>query len=184
MKVVSLEPGARRDACLARLCAAVHGTQAGLAPLVAFSGTRHLLFPVEAARLWALEDDRGEPLALALLVMDESGEGMAVTLAAALGESRDPLRRLLHDLALKAPLCISPRASLDEAFLGECGITRWVEDASGQRVGLAYRHPAALSGRLTPPLAFDEQAVLRRFKQERPFFEAERQAFIDGLGSD
>lgn len=184
MKVVSLEPGARRDACLARLCAAVHGTQAGLAPLVAFSGTRHLLFPVEAARLWSLEDDRGEPLALALLVMDESGEGMAVTLAATLGESREPLRRLLHDLALKAPLCISPSASLDEAFLGECGITRWVEDASGQRVGLAYRHPAALSGRLTPPLAFDEQAVLRRFKQERPFFEAERQAFIDGLGSD
>ena len=103
MKVVSLEPGARRDACLARLCAAVHGTQAGLAPLVAFSGTRHLLFPAEAARLWALLDNKGRPLALALLVMDESGEGMAVTLAATLEESREPLRRLLRDLALNAP---------------------------------------------------------------------------------
>lgn len=183
MKVVSLEPGARRDAWLARLCAAVHGTEAGLAPLVAFSGTRHLLFPVEAARLWALEDDRGRPLALALLVMDEGGEGMAVTLAATLGESREPLRRLLHDLALKAPLCVTPGERVDAAFLEACGITRWVENDRGERVGLAFRHPAALSGRLTPPLAFDEQAVLRRFKQERAFFEAERQAFVDGLGS-
>ncbi len=183
MKVVSLESGPRRDAWLARLCAAAHGTQAGLAPLVVFSGTRHLLFPGEAARLWALQDGRGEPLALALLVLDESGDGMAVTLAAALGESREPLRRLLHDLALKAPLCVSPSEALDEAFLRECGITRWVENDRGERIGLACQHPAALSGRLTPPLAFDEQAVLRRFKQERDFFEAEKQAFVDGLGT-
>ncbi|WP_416140252.1 hypothetical protein ACM26W_07745 [Halomonas sp. HK25] len=182
MKVVSLEPGARRDACLARLCAAVHGTQAGLAPLVAFSGTRHLLFPAEAARLWALMDNRGQPLALALLVMDESGEGMALTLAASLEESREPLRRLIRDLALNAPLCATTSESLDEAFLGECGLTRWTQDAQGQRVALAFRHPAALSGKLAAPLAFDEQAVLRRFKQERAFFEAEKQAFVEGLG--
>lgn len=181
MKVVSLEPGARRDACLARLCAAVHGTQAGLAPLVAFSGTRHLLFPTEAARLWALMDERGRPLALALLVLDESGEGMALTLAATLEESREPLRRLIHDLALNAPLCATPSATLDEAFLHECGLTRWVENDRGERVGLAFQHPAALSGRLATPLTFDEQAVLRRFKQERTFFEAEKQAFVDGL---
>ncbi|PWV82953.1 hypothetical protein [Halomonas sp. A11-A] len=181
MKVVSLEPGARRDACLARLCAAVHGTQAGLAPLVAFSGTRHLLFPAEAARLWALLDNKGRPLALALLVMDESGEGMAVTLAASLEESREPLRRLLRDLALNAPLSVTPGETLDEAFLEACGITRWVKNAQGERVGLAFQHPAALSGRLCAPLAFDESAVLRRFKQERTFFEAEKQAFVEGL---
>lgn len=181
MKVVSFEAGARRDACLARLCAAVHGTQAGLAPLVDFSGTRHLLFPAEAARLWALLDDRGHPLALALLVMDESGEGMALRLAASLEESREPLRRLIRDLALNAPLCATPTETLDEAFLHECGLTRWIEDGQGQRVGLAFQHPAALSGRLATPLTFDDQAVLRRFKHERTFFEAEKRAFVEGL---
>jgi hypothetical protein len=184
MKVVSLEPGARRDAWLARLCAAVHGTDAGLAPLVAFSGTRHLLFPVEAARLWALVDDRGRPRALALLVMDESGEGMALTLAAPLEESREPLRRLIRDLALNAPLRVMPSERLDEAFLRECGISRWVTDAQGQPVGLTVQHPAGLSGRLAPLLTFDDRAVLRRFKQERTFFEAEKRAFVEGLDDD
>ncbi|MFO7646770.1 MULTISPECIES: hypothetical protein [Halomonas] len=181
MKVVSLEPGAWRDACLARLCAAIHGTQAGLAPLLAFSGTRHLLFPAEGARLWALVDDRGRPLALALLVLDESGEGMAVTLAASLEANREPLRRLIRDLALNAPLAIEPTPAIDEAFLRECGLSRWVEDGHGRRVGLSFQHPAALSGRLSSPLTFDEQAVLRRFKQERAFFEAEKHAFVEGL---
>ncbi|MGJ7457091.1 hypothetical protein ACR80S_08265 [Halomonas sp. MA07-2] len=181
MKVVSLEAGARRDAWLARLCAAVHGTQAGLAPLVAFSGTRHLLFSTEAARLWALLDDQGQPLALALLVMDERGEGMALGLAASLEKSREPLRRLIRDLSLNAPLCATPSETLDEAFLRECGLTRWIEDGRGQRVGLAFQHPAELSGRLAPPLTFDDQAVLRRFKQERAFFEAEKRAFVEGL---
>ncbi len=182
MKVVSLDPGSRRDACLARLCAAIHGTDAGLAPLVAFSGTRHLLFPAEAARLWALMDDQGRTRALALLVMDEEGEGMALRLAASLEESREPLRRLLRELVLNAPLRVTPSEALDEAFLEGCGISRWVEDGQGQRAGLSFQHPAVLSGRLAAPLTFDDQAVLRRFKQERAFFEAEKGAFVEGLG--
>ncbi|QTF94095.1 hypothetical protein [Halomonas sp. BM-2019] len=184
MKVVSLEPGARRDAWLARLCAAVHGTEAGLAPLVAFSGTRHLLFPDEAARLWALVDEQDRPRALALLVMDESGEGMALTLAASLEESREPLRRLIRDLALNAPLRVTPGEALDEVFLRACGISRWVADDQGRRVGLTLAHPALLSGQLSPPLAFDDRAVLRRFKQERAFFETEKRAFVAGLDGD
>lgn len=183
MKVVSLEPGERRDACLARLCAAVHGTTAGLTPLVAFSGTRHLLFANEAARLWALVDDNEAPLALALLVLDEAGDGMTLDLSASLVESREPQRRLIHELALNAPLRVEPTADVDEAFLRECGISRWVEDARGGRVGLSGRHPAALTGELKPPLSFDEQEVLRRFKHDARFFEAEKRAFVEGLAA-
>ncbi|MFW6345934.1 MAG: hypothetical protein ACOC0M_06360, partial [Halomonas sp.] len=133
---------------------------------------------------WALLDDGGRPLALALLVLDESGQGMVLTLAASLAESREPLRRLIRDLVLNAPLRVEPTGGLDEAFLRECGISRWVDDDRGRRVGLSSSHPAVLSGRLSPPLAFDDQAVLRRFKQERAFFEAEKQAFVEGLGAD
>lgn len=183
MKVVSLEPGERRDACLARLCAAVHGTTAGLTPLVAFSGTRHLLFANEAARLWALVDNDEAPLALALLVLDEAGDGMTLALSASLEESREPRRRLIRELALNAPLRVEPTDDLDEAFLRECGISRWVEDACGKRVGLSGRHPATLPGELKPPLSFDEQEVLRRFKHDARFFEAEKRAFVEGLAS-
>ncbi|WP_338072334.1 hypothetical protein [Halomonas flagellata] len=183
MKVVSLEPGERRDACLARLCAAVHGTTAGLTPLVAFSGTRHLLFANEAARLWALVDNDEAPLALALLVLDEAGDGMTLALSASLEESREPRRRLIRELALNAPLRVEPTDDLDEAFLRECGISRWVEDACGKRVGLSGRHPATLPGELKPTLSFDEQEVLRRFKHDARFFEAEKRAFVEGLAS-
>ncbi|MFY0990826.1 hypothetical protein [Halomonas sp. C05BenzN] len=183
MRVVSLEPGQWRDACLARLCAAVYGTTAGLAPLVAFSGTRHLLFPGEAARLWALLGDDAVPLALALLVLDEAGEGMTLHLSASLQESREPQQRLIRELALNAPLRVLPTAEADEAFLRECGITRWVEDDRGRRTGLSGRHPAALTGELMPALGFDEQDVLRRFKHDKRFFEAEKAAFIAGVSS-
>lgn len=181
MRVVSLEPGEWRDACLARLCAAVHGTSAGLTPLVAFSGTRHLLFATEAARLWALVDDDGTPLALALLVLDEAGAGMTLALSASLGESREPRQRLVSELALNAPLRVEPTDDLDEAFLRQCGISRWIEDARGERVGLSRRHPAAQAGELEPTLSFDEQEVLRRFKHDARFFEEEKRRFVEGL---
>lgn len=183
MKVVSLEPGEWRDACLARLCAAVHGTSAGLTPLVAFSGTRHLLFANEAARLWALVDDDQVPLALALLVLDEVGGGMTLALSASLEESREPQRRLIRELALNAPLRVEPTADVDEAFLRGCGISRWIEDDHGGRVGLSHRHPAVLTGSLEPMLSFDEQEVLRRFKHDARFFEAEKRRFVEGMAA-
>ncbi|PMR81017.1 hypothetical protein [Halomonas urumqiensis] len=181
MKVVSLPEGERRDDCLARLCAAFYGTAAGLAPLVAFSGTRHQLFPAEAARLWALVDERDSPAALALLVLDAQGPGMTLTLATSLVSSREPLARLLRELALNAPLRVVPSETLDEDFLRQCGIKRWLEGEDGQRTGLTFQHPAGTLDDLSPPLAVDENALLRRFKHDARFFEGEKQAFVDGL---
>lgn len=181
MKVVSLPAGQWRDDCLARLCAAVYGTAAGLAPLVAFSGARHQLFPGEAARLWALVDDGDRPCALALLVLDTQGAGMTPMLAASLESSRDPLARLLRELALNAPLQVEPSEALDEVFLRQCGIKRWLEGRDGQRVGLSFQHPASTPNELSPSLAVDEAAMLRRFKHDARFFEGEKQAFVEGL---
>ena len=56
MKVVHVNAEAQRNACLARLCAEVYGQEAGLTPLVVFTGTCSVLFPQEAARLFAAVD--------------------------------------------------------------------------------------------------------------------------------
>ncbi len=87
MKVVQINQPAQRDACLARLCAEVYGQAAGLTPLVVFTGTRNVLLPQEAARLLAAVDGDGVPQALALLVLDEQGEGMTLTHACDLNAS-------------------------------------------------------------------------------------------------
>ena len=53
MKVVHVSQSEPRDACLAKLCAEVYGQQAGLTPLVVFTGTKNVLFAQEGARLLA-----------------------------------------------------------------------------------------------------------------------------------
>ena len=57
MKVVEVSAGARRDACLAMLCAEVHGREGGLDALVSYAGVRGVWFENETARLFALVDD-------------------------------------------------------------------------------------------------------------------------------
>ncbi len=44
MKVVHVNAEAQRNACLARLCAEVYGQDAGLTPLVVFTGTCSVFF--------------------------------------------------------------------------------------------------------------------------------------------
>ncbi|HBM29357.1 MAG TPA: hypothetical protein DDZ92_10810, partial [Halomonas sp.] len=104
MKVVHVSQSEPRDACLAKLCAEVYGQQAGLTPLVVFTGTKNVLFAQEGARLLAGVDGAGKPLALALLVLDEAGQGMTVTHACEFAEGAKA--RLLSELSLKAPLRI------------------------------------------------------------------------------
>ena len=70
-------------------------------PLVVFTGTCSVLFPQEAARLFAAVDGNGQPQALALLVLDEEGEGMTVTHACTL-DNVDAKQRLISELSLKA----------------------------------------------------------------------------------
>lgn len=183
MNVLHVTSVAERDACLARLCAEHYGQTAGLTPLVTFAGTRRILFAEEAARLLALVDNIGKPLSLALLVLDEAGTGMTLTLSCSLVEDGEPRRRLIADLALKAPLRVDAVDAEQEAFYRTCGVTRWFAGHDGMRIGLAAHHPANRVSELSPVLTFDELALLRRFKRDTSTFEAEKQAFIDGLAT-
>ncbi|MCG6656535.1 hypothetical protein HOP52_01935 [Halomonas campisalis] len=183
MRVTTPEHGAQRDAWLARLCADIYGREAGLSPLVTFSGTRQVLFAQEAARLWALVDDQGRPGALALLVLDESGQGMSLWLSASPGGDRESLRRLVRELALKAPLRVEAVDQQAEDFYRRCGINRWFAAPGGRRLGVAKGHPAQAVGELAEPMRFDEAAILRRFKHDARFFEDEKQRFVTALAA-
>ncbi|MBD3897574.1 hypothetical protein IEI94_17095 [Halomonas sp. ML-15] len=181
MKVLHVTDVAKRDACMARLCAEHFGQSAGLTPLVTFTGTRRVLFAEEAARLLALVDNKGVPQALALLVLDEAGEGMTLTLSCCLGEDAEPERRLIAELALKAPLRVDASDAEQEAFYRRCGITRWFGGEQGARIGLATAHPATQLPALSATLTVDEPQILRRFKHDPKAFEEEKRRFIEGL---
>lgn len=183
MNVLHVTEVVQRDACLARLCAEYYGQSSGLAPLVAFAATRRVLFAEEAARLLALVDRDGRPCALALLVLDESGKGMALSLVCSLDGDEQAKRRLIADLALKAPLRVDAADAEQEAFYRDCGITRWFAGEQGTRIGLAASHSATRLAEVVPTLVVDEQRILRRFKHDAKSFEAEKQAFVEGLAA-
>jgi len=180
MKVVHVNAEAQRNACLARLCAEVYGQEAGLTPLVVFTGTCSVLFPQEAARLFAAVDGQGKPKALALLVLDEEGVGMTVTHACTLDQP-DSQQRLISELTLKAPLRVEVESVEQEAFYQTSGIKRWFGGADGKRIGLGARHPAKSVSELAPTLSLDEALILRRFKHDPKAFENAKQAFVKGL---
>ena len=181
MKVIQISPSASRDACLATLCARVYGQQAGLTPLVVFTGTRNVLFAQEAARLLAGVDSNGKPLALALLVLDEAGEGMTVTHICEFADGAKA--HLISKLSLKAPLRVEVSDEADDVFYQQCGISRWFAGEDGQRIGLGARHPARALEDLAPTLALDEALILRRFKHDPTAFAAAKEAFLAGLNS-
>ncbi|QTP55634.1 hypothetical protein HNO51_13645 [Billgrantia sulfidoxydans] len=183
MKVMTPERDEQRDAWLARLCADIYGREAGLSPLVTFTGTRQVLFSQEAARLWALVDEQGRPGALALLALDASGAGMSLRLHASPGGDRESLRRLIRELAQKAPLRVDAVDQDEEAFFRRCGINRWFAAPGGRRVGLSTHHPARGVNELEPALGFDDDAVLRRFKHDPRFFEEEKARFVERLAA-
>ncbi|MGO2008798.1 MULTISPECIES: hypothetical protein [Halomonadaceae] len=181
MKVVHISQSAPRNACLATLCAKVYGQQAGLTPLVVFTGTKNVLFDQEAARLLAGVDGVGKPLALALLVLDEAGEGMTVTHACEFVDGAKA--RLISELSLKAPLRVEVSDATQEAFYQQCGFKRWFDGAQGQRIGLGARHPVKHSTDLTPTLSLDEALILRRFKHDPAAFTEAKEAFLSGLNN-
>ena len=183
MKVMTPERDEQRDAWLARLCADIYGREAGLSPLVTFTGTRQTLFAQEAARLWALVDDQDRPGALALLALDAAGTGMNLWLHASPGGDRESLRRLIRELARKAPLRVDAADQQEEAFMRRCGIDRWIAMPEGKRIGLAPLHPARSVIELKPALGFDEEAILRRFKHDPHFFAQEKDRFVERLAA-
>lgn len=186
MKVVHVKNERQREACLARLCAEVYGHEAGIAPLVTFAGTLSVLIPQEAARMLALVDGQSKPVALALLVLDEQGEGMEVALLTALDSERvaQPAERLIGELALKAPLRVNAANDAQEAMFRACGISDWLDGTDGNRIGLGPKHgEAASADDLARTMRFDERAVVQSFKQDKALFDGYKKRFVRGLES-
>ncbi|WP_136248970.1 hypothetical protein [Halomonas borealis] len=183
MRVVHIKNAAQREACLARLCAEAYGQEAGIAPLVTFAGVTGVLFPQEAARLLAMVDDQGHPLALALLALDETGEGMTIMQLADLATETvtAPAMRLVGELALRAPLRVDATDEAQQARFREAGIERWFEGQGGVRIGLSKRHPATGLEDLPRTLTVDEKGVVQSFKRDQAQFEDYKQRFVDGL---
>ncbi|MFG6178308.1 hypothetical protein ACGTN6_13760 [Halomonas sp. THAF12] len=185
MRVVHIKNEAQREACLARLCAEAYGQDAGIAPLVTFAGVMGVLFEQEAARLLALADDQGRPLALALLALDETGEGMTVMQLADLSTDtvKAPGLRLVGELALRAPLRVDAVDAAQEQRFREAGIERWLSGKHGVRIGLSKRHPATGLDDLPRTLTVDEQGIVQSFKRDRALFDDYKQRFVKGLES-
>lgn len=184
MKVVHIKEGPQRDACLAKLCAEIYGRSAGLSPLVLFTGVNEVWFQVDSARLWALVGRGGEIQALALLVLDEHGEGVTLLHACSLtgaSDGSDPKQRLITELATKAPLRVDANTVEGEAYYRQAGIRDWRDGEGGARIGLGPRHPAQKSQALAATLTLDETAILRRFKHDVLAFDAQKQRFIQSL---
>lgn len=185
MRVVHVKNEAQREACLARLCAEVYGHQAGIAPLATFAGVLGILIKQEAARVLALVDDDAQPVALALLALDEAGEGMNVMQLAPLTEdgTTDPAGRLVSELALRAPLRVDAVNETQRQRFEAAGIKRWFDGKSGVQIGLGPKHPASGLDDLPRTLTVDENAVAQSFKRDRDAFEDYKRRFIRGLES-
>ncbi|WP_027962711.1 hypothetical protein [Halomonas halodenitrificans] len=183
MRVVNIKDHSQREACLARLCAEAYGHEAGLRPLAIFAGTLGVLFKQEAARVLALVDDHSRPVALALLVLDELGSSMTVTLLAELDQESvvRPAERLVAELALKAPLRVDVLDAEQEARFTEAGVSRWLDGKAGVRIGLGPKHPATTLAELPRALTFDEASVIQSFKQDQQQFDDYKARFIRGL---
>lgn len=183
MRVVHIKNPEQREACLARLCAEAYGQEAGLAPLATFAGVLGVLFEQEAARLLALVDDESRPLALALLALDEAGQGMTVMQLADLSREAvaAPGLRLVGELALRAPLRVDAASADEEARFREAGIDRWFSGRGGVRIGLSKRHPATGVQDLPRTLTLDERSIVQSFKRDRAAFEDYKQRFVRGL---
>ncbi|WP_136255236.1 MULTISPECIES: hypothetical protein [Halomonadaceae] len=185
MRVVHVKNAQHLEACLARLCAEVYGHQAGLAPLATFAGTMGVLVKQEAARVLALVDNQSQPVALALLVLDEAGQGMEVSLLTSLEDASvsNAAQRLIQELALRAPLKVVAADDDQETMFREAGIERWFDGEQGRRIGLGAQHPAEGLDDLTRTLAFDEGSVIASFKQDKDAFESYKSRFVRGLES-
>lgn len=183
MKIVHVKNPETREACLAKLCASVYGQEAGLAPLVTFAGTLGVLFEQEAARLFALTEDDGTILCLALISSDLDGATMEVGMLstpAGKGDTRHS-RYLVKTLAEKAPLRVTANDEAGEAFFRRCGIERWIDAPQGLRVGLGPLHPAPVEGELPSVVHFNGEGIVRTFKQEPATFEEYKSRFVEGL---
>lgn len=185
MRVIQVNEPVQREACLARLCADTFGSDAGLTPLLRFAGVAGVLFDQQAARVLALVDKSGRPLALALLVLDKANQGMTPMLMVDLDARADgsPTLQLISELALRAPLRIDAGDGAERERFERAGISRWFAGPEGIHIGLNERHPATRLDDLSPPLGVDDAAVAQSLKRDPKLFESYKQRFTDGLAN-
>lgn len=182
MKVIHVKNPESREACLARLCANVYGQNAGLTPLVTFTGISGVLFEQDAARLFVLANDDQQILAMMLLVSDIEGQGMEVTLLSTpKAGDEGHVKRLVKEMAARAPLRVHASDDVSEAFFRDCGITQWLDMPDGVRLGLAAHHETVTPETLTTPLRFNAEGIVQTFKREPETFEAYKARFLAGL---
>lgn len=183
MRVIHVNEHDQREAFLARLCAETYGSQAGLTPLLRFAGVTGVMFEQQAARVLALVDKDSKPIALVLLVLDPSGDGMTPVMMADLDASTVPAPglQLIHELAGHAPLRVVALSPNEEKDYQKAGITRWFDGEGGERIGLGRHHPASCTSEIQQPISVDDDAIALGFKQDRALFERYKQRFIDAL---
>ncbi|WP_106478465.1 hypothetical protein [Phytohalomonas tamaricis] len=183
MKVAEIHAGEQRDACVAMLCAAIYGKEAGLKPLIVFTGTLAALFENEAARVLALVDDKGRILSASLLVLDMEGKGLDMRLLATPEQKRGEgyARELVERLTSTTALRVSTRDPRLEGFFKTFGFNKWFYADDGSRIGFNYLSKVTSLGEAPEPVTFSEDAILRTFKRDPEIFNDYKTRFVDSL---
>ena len=177
MQVIELGADERRDDSVALLCANVYGQQAGLAPLIAFTGALTQWLPRDQARVLALVDQQGAVLSLALLVLEEDGKGAELKWLTTPKHLRDQgyARALVSRVTgcMRLKVVTTPA---HERWLSSAGFHHWRWRDSGDRLGFTRG-----SSELSATFMIDETLIVQQFKADRSVFERFSARFIKGI---
>ncbi|MCM2970949.1 MULTISPECIES: GNAT family N-acetyltransferase [Larsenimonas] len=168
---------------MAQLCADVYGMEAGLKPLVVFTGTLAAFIDNEVARVVALLDGDQKILSMALLALDSEGDGLELQMLATPERLRGKgyARELVERLTATTSLRVETRDPRLEQFLFGLGFNKWFYADTGARVGFNALAKVTALGDAPAPSRFDEDAIIRSFKHKSDLFETYKQRFTDAL---
>lgn len=177
MHLIELDADERRDDSVALLCANTYGQQAGLAPLIAYTGALTQWLPRNQARVLALADGNDNILSLALLVLEEGGKGAElkwVTTPLSLrgkGYAKALVSRLTKRMRLKA---VTDEAH--EKWLRDAGFKRWGWRDNGERIGFTRGNRE-----YSATLVLEEGLIMQQFKADRAMFDRFSARFVKGV---
>lgn len=179
MRLIELPAGLQRDDTVARLCADVYGTAAGLTPLVTYVGILTQWLPTHTAKVLALVDDQDHVLSSALLVLELDGQGAELKLLATPQDKRGRgyATSLVKKLTKSTTLKVCTSDSGLEQWLSGCGFKHWAHRDTGERVGMNRQ-----TREQDATAALDEAKVIRLFKADEASFERYKKRFLRGVG--
>lgn len=177
MHLIELGADERRDDSVALLCANTYGQQAGLTPLLAYTGALTQWLPRDQARVLALVDAEERILCVALLVLEEGGKGAELKWLT----TPEPLRGRGYARALVSRLTKRMRLKVvateaHERWLRDVGFKRWSWRDSGERIGFTRG-----TREYSATLMVDEDRIMQQFKTDRALFERLSARFVKGL---